>query len=144
MKKTFKILLVALFLIGVFSTAHAVIWKNASLVPVAWDAVVTLDNGDPLPAGNTVSYVVYIVPAAGIADADNLKIEVGRTPDAFFNIPMPGEGEFYFGASAERLVNAVKVSESTVSWSFDASKCQGGEELGIRFYLIPASPEGFR
>ena len=142
MKKLITILAMAIMLMA--STASAVIWKNASLVPIAWDAVTTLENGSPIPAESAVNYVVYIVPESGIADADNQKIEVGQTTDTTFNIVMTDEGNYYFGGKAERLVDGVKVNESTISWSFVAANTQGGEEMGIVFYLIPANMGGFR
>ena len=143
MKKRITIILAIVFML-MASTASAVIWKNASLVPIAWDAVTTLENGSPIPAESAVNYVIYIVPESGIADADNQKIEVGQTTDTTFNIVMTNEGNYYFGGKAERFVNDVKVSESAISWSFVAANNQGGEEMGIVFYLIPSSIGGFR
>ena len=143
MKKLITIIL-AMAIMLIASTASAVIWKNASLVPIAWDAVTTLENGNLIPAGDTVNYVIYIVPESGIADADNQKIEVGQTTDTTFNIVMENEGNYYFGGKAERLVDGAKVSESAISWSFVAANTQGGEEMGIVFYLIPANMGGFR
>jgi hypothetical protein len=72
---------VAIIAVIVALTAQSVVLTAGPEVVLEWDAVTTLEGGDPIPAGDTVSYTVSL-------DGDVL----GTTDSLQYPITLPGQG----------------------------------------------------
>jgi hypothetical protein len=138
MKKLILIVL-GLLLIGSFSFAQT--WYPANQKMVAWDAVTTLDDGSPIPAGETVRYQVYILKEG---EPETNKISVGSTTESQFLVTLSNEGKWFIGIESERMQGESIISKSSISWSSNTVVCQNGESFGITFFRMPRQPMNLR
>lgn len=119
-------------------------WYTANQATVAWDAVTTLDNGDPIPTTDTVEYVVYLANATTDPNKTN-PVEVGRTTNLEDTITLNVEGSFFVGCQAIRKDSAgTQLSASIIGWSDDPAIVFNGQTFGIRYFLPPSVPAGLR
>jgi len=152
MKKVINVLLaIAFFMCYVATPAIAITWVNANQATFAWDAVTTDGDGDPIPAGFTIKYVVRTV-AAG-ADKATAVIEdyngdgVGNDADAITatqaTVTFAAKGSYIVGTESLQVEDSTGdiVSRSQrLSWSDNPADCQGGVDFGIRFFAdLPAT-----
>ena len=127
--------LLALIFIFVSTVAWGQTWHTANQATVGWDAVTTLENGNPV-SPNEVSYTVYLYNA--VTDPDHLNpVEVGSTQDTEYLITLAVEGRYFFGVKSVRTVNSEKVSKSAITWSSLSEY-----DFGLQFYLAPSEPKG--
>jgi len=138
-----KKLLLALMLCGLLvlpGWASAVTYYAPDQATIAWDAVTTLSDGNPIPAGDVVAYKVYL-SHDGITIVGE-PVEVTATQ---YTITFPaGEAIWFAGVSAVRIPQGTDIkSESSIIWSnsTDATMVPGGP-FGWRTYLGPASVTG--
>lgn len=133
----------------VATAAWAVDWYTANQASVAWDAVTTDANGDPIPGtGERITYVVYLANAQTDPNKTN-PVEVGSTQDTQMTITLGTKGSFYVGTKSvleadDGAGGWTVASESEVVWSDDPQAVQGGVTFGIRFYPAPSAPGGLR
>lgn len=140
-KIAFFAVLLVLFLAGV---ALAQTWYTANQATVAWDAVTTIDNGDPLPPTDTIEYVVYLANAVTDPNKTN-PVEVARTTNTQQVITLNVEGQYFVGCKAIRkIADGTEVGESVIAWSDDPQYVQNGETFGLRYYLPPSAPNQLR
>lgn len=143
MKKRLIVIL-ALFIMLIGSIALAQTWHTANQATVAWDAVTTVDNGDPLPATDTIEYVVYLSNAVTDPDKNN-PVEVARTTNTEQLITLNVEGSYFVGCKAIRkIADGTNVGESVVAWSDDPQYVLNGQTFGLRYFMPPAAPSNLR
>lgn len=136
----FSVLLV-LFLAG-FAIAQT--WHTANQATVAWDAVTTIDNGDPLPPTDTIEYVVYLSNAITDPNKDN-PVEIARTTNTEQLITLNVEGSYFVGCKAIRkIADGTEVGESVVAWSDDPQYVLNGQTFGLRYFMPPSAPNNLR
>jgi len=142
MRKQLSIAVVILLLI--VGVAFAQTWHTANQATVAWDAVTTLGDGSPLPAGDTMEYVVYLSNAITDPNKDN-PTEVTTVTATSHLITLNVEGSFFVCVKAVRkLADTTVVGESEVAWSDDPQYVQAGETFGLRYFLPPAAIKNMR
>jgi hypothetical protein len=113
-------------------------WKT-----VSWSAVTQLTDGDPLPdpADATLTYNVYaknfntqaVIPiASGVVGLEQ-------------EIILPKRARYLAGVEANLLYAGETVPiKSTISWSQDATVCQGGQTFGMKFQTGPKGAGNLR
>jgi len=141
MKRFFSVIAILLIFTGI---AFAQTWHTVNQATVEWDAVTALDNGDPLPAGDTIEYVVYLANAITDPNKDNPS-EIETITATQSTITLNVEGSYFVGVKAVRkIADGTNVGESEVAWSDDPQFVQGGETFGLRYFLPPAAPGNMR
>ena len=110
---------------------------------IAWDAVTTLSNGNPIPTGDTVGYKVYLSHDGLLPDGNPVEI----TAIQYYTLTFPaGEDVWFAGVSGVRTPQGTTLKiESSITWSnsTDAAAVPGGP-FGWRTYLGPGSVKGLR
>jgi hypothetical protein len=140
LKSFAAILIITLLLVP---CASSVEWKATNQATAAWDAVITLEGGDPLPASHTVKYRVYLSNAITDPDKANPAL-LGETDQLQFVITLNAEGKYFVGVQSVRYdESAVEVSASSVNWS-DVNGAATPNPFGLVHYLFPASPLNLR
>lgn len=142
--KRFLIVLFLIFSLVIGGIALAQTWHTANQATVEWDAVTTIDNGDPLPPTDTIEYVVYLANAITDPNKDN-PAEIARTTNTNQLITLNVEGQYFVGVKAIRkIADGTEVGESVVAWSDDPQYVQNGETFGLRYFLPPSAPGNLR
>jgi len=131
---------VLLFFALLADVAWPLDWTAANQITLAWSPVTTLTDGSALPAGDVVSYEVFIVPESGDKSTD--RVMVGETGEAQFVITFETEGRFFVGVSAKRFKNPDTISFSSISWSDNPVVVKDGATFGIIYFVSPAMPLG--
>lgn len=133
MKRVFKLLSVLL----VFSLLNcaplfAETTYVAYQVTLGWDAA-TLTNGDAIPEGESVNYVVY----RKLTAEDSEATEVGQTKELELVVGFSANGTYYLGVKAQWLASDESLkAESEVCWS-DVTECVlDGETFSVVFVSI--------
>ena len=113
-------------------------WVTANQSTIAWDAVTTLSNGDPVPENNTIGYAVYL--ANSITDPNKTNpAELGSILELSYLVTLNNEGSYFVGVKAIRkLSDGTIVGESNIAWSDNPEYTSGGNSFGIRYFLPPA------
>jgi hypothetical protein len=125
-----SVLFLLLFLVPLAPAAE-MNWRTANQITIGWDPVTVLDNGNPLPAGQSIAYRIYIRPdPAGTPVA---ALNLVTTPSA--TVTFVSEGIFDIGVSTLRMQGAEVLSESAIAWSNDAQYVQGGNIFGGKYYV---------
>jgi len=119
-------------------------WHTANQSTVAWDAVTTNTNGDPIPEGETVKYDVYLSNALTDLDKANPVKVADSIVETRYTVTLNTEGHYFVGVQAERWQSDTLIEASTISWSDNPLVAQDGVDFGIRYYLPPARPTGLR
>ena len=137
--KTFLAIIGILFFFS--GVAYGQTWHTANQVTVAWDAVIQLSNGDPIPASDIVKYKVWLKNAMTGGDPTELDEIAGLE----YTITLNTEGKYFIGVSALRYTSEdILLNESTISWS-DVAECTTIEgPFGIQYFLTLKSPSGLR
>jgi hypothetical protein len=133
MKKLILLATLFVFFLAVPAFAQVSNWHIANQATVGWDAVTQLDNGDPLPAGDVVQYVVLLANALTDPNKTN-PAEVGTVTALEYTVTLNVEGRYLVGIRAERIVEGTKVSESIVAWSDDPAYVANGETFGLSYF----------
>jgi len=137
-----RIILIGLAIVFLASVSFSQVWYPANQKTVGWDAVATLDDGSPIPAGETVRYQIYIVKEGQSKDT---KINLGNTVNTQFLVTLPAEGKWFVGVQSERLdATGVLITQSQIVWSEDPAYCQNGETFGISFFRLPSQPKNLK
>jgi len=137
-----KLILMVLAMVFVASISFSQVWYPANQKTIAWDAVTTLDDGSPIPTGETIRYQIYIVKEGQSKDT---AINLGNATNTQFLVTLPNEGKWFVGIETERLDSAgVLINKSSVSWSDNTTYCQNGETFGISFFRLPSQPQNLR
>lgn len=113
-------------------------WKT-----VAWDAPVTLVDGDPLPdlADASLTYSLFI---KNTNTQTIIKIGSGIST-LLQEIALPKRGKYFVGVQADLLYVGETIPKSSiVTWSDNAVLCQGGQTFGLKFQTAPQGPKGLR
>jgi hypothetical protein len=124
-------------------------WHTANQSTVAWDAVTTDADGNPVPgAGERVTYVIYLANAVTDPNKDN-PAEIGTTQDLQLLITLGTKGSYWVGVKSVLEVDDgqggwTTASESIIGWSDDPQYAQGGVTFGLRYYPAPSVPGGLR
>lgn len=146
-KKLFAaLLIVPFFLCYVVVPAMAITWHTANQSTVAWDAVTTDVDGDPIPAGSHVEYKVYLVNAQTDPNKAN-PAEVGQTAETQLIITLNTKGSYYVGVTSLLIDDATNEQlgdPSAFAWSDNPAQCQGGVDFGIRFFAPLVAPGALR
>lgn len=146
--KTFLINLFLVLLLAGSGSVNAQTWHTANQTTVGWDAVTTLDNGDPMPGGDTISYNVYLRNA--ITGGDPVRVATGINA-VQYTVTLGVEGKYFVGLSAVRVpaIDPTVEIESEIAWTDDPVAVLNGETFGIQYFLrsstvggihIPSSP----
>jgi hypothetical protein len=139
LKSLVAILIITLLLVP---CASSVEWKATNQATVAWDAVTTIEGGDPLPANNTVKYRVYLSNAITDPDKANPAL-LGETDQLQYVLTLNSEGKYFVGVQSVRYDNAVEVSVSSVNWS-NVNGAATPNPFGLVHYAPPAAPANLR
>jgi hypothetical protein len=134
MKKIILFILIFFVLIGF---AYSFEWRPANQGTVAWDAVTTLSDGNPIPATDTVKYKIYL------RDELNQITENQETDATSATISFSVEGKYHIGVSTMRYKGAEKLGESGINWSNENGEYTPNP-FGFMFYLAPATPVGLK
>ena len=114
-------------------------WRVTDQATIYWDAVTTLENGDPITADNGVLYAVYIRNTTG-----GEPIKVGSTQETSFVLTFEEEGKWRVGISAVRVTPTADLIESATSWSDDPVAVAEGATFGVTHYIPLAAVRGLR
>lgn len=139
-----RIVILMLFLLMIASFVHAEIhWYVGRNFTVAWDPVTVLEDGNSIPDGSAIKYVVMISDYLGDPDKLNPQEYTG-TYNTQFNVEISEEGHYLVGVKAQRVIVDLEeiVTESEVSWSDDPLCVQDGIVFGRRYYLPPGAVKG--
>ena len=141
MKRWLMIAMIAVLSLAAFPMeSNAITWKIANQVTVGWDAVTTLTDGNPIPAGSTIQYQVCIR-----TDPTGNPVPSGNPITATQAlVTFAAEGFYDIGIVAQRVAGGRVVSESMTAWSNDPLFAQGGNDFGIQYYLSPAGIRNMR
>lgn len=124
--------------------AFAQTWHTANQATVEWDAVTTINGGDPLPAGDTIEYTVYLANAITDPDKNN-PAEIATITGTSQLITLNVEGSYFVGVKAIRkIADGTNVGESVVAWSDDPQYVLAGETFGLRFFHPPDATKNMR
>ena len=131
-----KIVLILALLIAAAWAVYPqnVVYTNS--VVIAWDAVVFLEDGSPIPAEDAITYEVFRSLTGGTA------VSVGSTPNLAYTVTFDTEGEYEVGVRALRYVAAMDVTlESAINWS-GTNGTSTPSPFVIVYAVPPAAPEG--
>ena len=134
------ILTIALILFATIASAQT--WHTTNQVTLAWDAVTTLSNGDPIPAVDTVRYQAYVK----FQDAAATPVAVGSEIDATQQvISFSTEGRYYLCVDAVRYITGEPEGQrSGLSCSHDGAVTQTGVPFGVKYFHKPTGPNRLR
>ena len=110
MKKLLAVLIGLLLMAGVASAQWTPVHTNQ--ITVIWLEVTTLENGDPIPAGDSVAYEVFTRKLP-----DGTQQSIGRTTELTSTITIPDEGEWAVGIAAIRLCADGSETITEINWS---------------------------
>jgi len=139
-----KVFLITVIILCVAINAGAVDnWKETDQVTIAWDAVVQLENGDPIPSDNTIKYKIYLVNA--IADVEKANpVLITETDQTSQVITMTTEGKYFVGVSTVRYDSTGElINESAVNWS-DVNGEATPVPFGLMHYFQAKAPINLR
>ena len=113
--------------------AYGQTWHPANQATVGWDAVTTLANGDPLPAGDEIRYSVV---RAG-ADKQNPVVVADRILETQFTVTFEQEGRYLLGVYAHRIADGEEVGSTgdNISWSDDPERTGADGPFGALFFV---------
>jgi len=135
-----KFLFVLVIIVTMADVLWPMDWTATNQVTLAWTPVATLMDGSAIPAGDVVSYGIFIVPETGDKLSD--KVKMGETGDAHFVITFETEGRFFVGVSAKRFKDENMISYSSVSWSDNPVVVKDGMVFGIIYFRAPVGVLG--
>ena len=114
------------------------IWYPANMCVIGWYPITTLDNGNPLPAGDLIDYNIY------------LKVE--HTGEAAFQfqtsgvtcvLTIPYDTQCRVGIQAVRTpLNTTEEVLGIISWSDNPDVCIDNNTFGLYTYSRPGQVDG--
>lgn len=112
-------------------------------VTVGWDAVTTLQNGNPVPAGDLIKYEIYLAdyPVAE-ADRENPAAHtlLGETDAVEWLVTLQNEGNYAVGIRSIRYVDGDTVDpDKRIENGFGWSDIDGVPVPWYLSYFIPAA-----
>ncbi|MCK5217867.1 MAG: hypothetical protein KAJ93_08760 [Methanosarcinales archaeon] len=139
MKKLIITLFAFLLLAG---TAFADDWYSANQATVRWNAVTTLINGNLVPEGDLVTYVLYL---KSVQTGSEIEVDTVVVTEYLFTFT--NEGDYHVGIKAVRTVPAMgelpeRTFESAIGWSSDPLIAKDGNTFGVSYYLQPSGVSG--
>ena len=134
------LLTLCLLLMAIPCFAQDINWTVTNQATVEWDAVITLENNEPIPEGSVISYEVYLVKS----DQDkSLAVSMGVVYDTNMLLTITEEGKYFWGVKPIREVDG-EVLENEISWSDDPLVTQIGEQIGLKHYFLSSKTKGLR
>lgn len=106
-----KILLVTFFIFMSFGLVYSQEFIMANQGSVEWNAVTTLNNGDPIPVESTIKYGIYL------KDQNDLITKIDETENLLYTYTFFVEGKFVTGVSAIRYIGTEVINESLINWA---------------------------
>ena len=138
LRKTF---LITCILFCLIAPAEALQWQTTNQITIGWDAVTMMDNGEPIPADNTVKYRIYMTNATTDPDKTN-PVVVTETDQLQHTLTINTEGKYIVGIASVRYdAGGVEVSESVVNWS-DVNGELTPNPFGLVHYVPLLPPTG--
>ena len=113
-------------------------WQSNS--KIRWDAVTEYSDGTPLPSGSIVQYRIYEV---GSADPKTAAVDKGVVSLTEATVLLTTEGWYFYGVSAERMIDGAVASASSVSWSDNPDVCLA-DTFGFEMFQPIAAPKNLR
>lgn len=118
------------------SVAGAITWFRVDSAAVAWDPVTTMVLTDsttaPLPAGETVSYRLWLKDQAGTVEQYGAD-QTATTATLTFT----EEGRWVVGIQAVRFPGTVDEEVSDITWSDSTDATMVPNPFGIRIHYPP-------
>jgi hypothetical protein len=139
-----KVLLTMAAVALVATLAWAQPWHTANQVTVAWDAVTTDENGDPLDtAVADIQYKVFVSNAITDPSKTN-PVEVAQVATTEHLITLGVEGRYYVGVSTVRVEPGTSnvVAQSAIAWSDDTTLTD--TPFGLRYFIPPGQAKKLR
>ncbi len=137
-----KKLAILLVLLAPLLMAQDIIYTSSAIVE--WDAVTTLGNGDPIPAGWAMSYEVYVSTQYPVVDGQDptAHVYLGATSAAQYGPITIDWYEHKAVGVRSKLVDGADVYYSEIGWSYVPEVTDGSPFLYVRLSLLP--PTGLR
>ena len=139
-----KVMLGLLGFMLVATLAWAQPWHTANQVTVAWDAVTTDENGQPLDMTEaTVAYKLYLVNARTDPNKTN-PVELAQVAETTYTLTLGTEGRYYFGVAAVRVTvdEGNVVGAASIAWSDDTTLTDS--PFGLRYFVPPGQAKQVR
>ena len=118
--------------------AAAVTWLGANQATIAWEAVTTLSDGTPLPAGDALSYRVFtkMLPSAA-------EVVAGDTTQTQYTLTFSAEGRYVVGIQAIRVpAGTTSEQKSPITWSDSTDVVAVPDPFGIEYFVSPSAIKG--
>jgi len=125
---------------GIGSTAFAQdVWHETDQITIEWDPVTMLDDGQPVPAEDTINYTIHLKEEGSGAEF----VVESKVTGTSYLLTLPGEGQYRVGIQAARLF-AAYTAYADISWSDDGTVTADGQPFGIIRVRLPAKAVGLR
>lgn len=142
--KTKNAIFITMILLIFCASASAIDWKTTNQATVAWNAVETLIDGSPLPAGSIIKYEVYLANATTDPQKTNpVKLTDPAISELEYTLTLNSEGKYFVGVCAVRFDGEIEVGRSEINWS-DINGEQTPNPFGLIHYFSPAIPTNLR
>ena len=139
MKKIIFLVGIVLLLLSGVCFAQDVQWNVANQSTIGWQPVTTLDTGDPLPEGSSISYEVFLIKEND--SRDNL-LPVATEASLQHTFTFTEEGKYLAGIRAVRIINESGFTvPGDISWSDDVLVVEEAP-FGFAYYIAPAKATG--
>lgn len=115
-------------------------WYPTNQVTVAWDTVTTVDDGGPIPQGQSITYTLF--SRSGSETGPIVEGGTVLTTQALISFSVPGK--YFIGVRSNLMEGQVKLAESAIAWSYEISAVQNGNTFGIIFSKLPSKPTNLR
>lgn len=135
MKKLIVFLFILVMILS-FGFGQEIEYTNQ--ITIIWDAVTTLNNGNPIPDGDIIEYEVWL------RDGIGNEYSIGTTSDLSFSIIVAEEGTYTAGVGTVRTINGMgEVSYSDINWS-DVNGEWTPSPFVLRYIVPPSSVKNLR
>jgi hypothetical protein len=139
MKRVALIFAIAI-LAAVGAFAQTPTYRYANAIVLAWDPPTTLENGDPIPVGDSISYEILV--AAPGEKPGEVRATVTDSQEA---VSFASEGEYSVGVRAVRIVASTGDRlESPINWLDVGEGNQDGVPVIVRVFFPPGSAGALR
>jgi len=141
--RTVSALILSVFLLA--GAALAIDWFPTNQKTIAWDPVITLEDGSSVPAGDTIKYNVYVKDRSS-SDV----VFLGEVSETYALVTVSHEGFFYVGIETVRYLadqsdpELGKLLSANIAWSNDPIYCQDGKIFGLRYHVPPGQVKNER
>lgn len=137
--------------INLASGTNDILWHEEDPFTISWSAVITLEDGKPLPEGDYISYQVWLKNYD--TNEEIAPVETLNTSCSFVYTdvdPAIPAGRYIGAVKALRYnANGLFIAESTVSWSSNANVTANNQAFGNNFVIpedtrAPANARGMK